>query len=179
MDIDKRFERKSFNDLEFGALFIGVIARQYVVRAIKAYAPTTGGDQDDYFVTVGPFENGDAQYPMLTHPNRLYDDPILELKGAYQISPSLEPDDIMKDLPSGNDRFGAIMLGNDRILMGVATTESGIRRLHCWLDLKTGEVMTPPSHSDFIAIRRWRLTEPTENSAPRTIFEFPPKTEGT
>ncbi len=179
MDIDERFERKSFNALKFGALFVGVIARQYVVRAIKAYYPTTGGDQDDFFVTVGPFENDDAQFPRLTQPNALYDDPILELKGGYQISPSLEPDDIMKDLPSGNDSFGVIMLGDDRILMGAATTESGIRRLHCWLDLKTGEVMPSLSHSDFMAIRRWRITESTENSAPSTIFEFPPKTEGT
>ena len=179
MDIGRRFERKPFADLKFGALFVGIIAGRSVVRAIKAYVQTRSGDQDDYFVTVGPFDVDLGKFPGLHNSAALRDEPVLELTGGYQFSPSLAPDDIIKDLPSGEHAFGTLLLGDSQILMGVAEIESGGRSRLWWLNVKTGEVLPPPRRRDFTAIRRWRLMEPTEHPTPTPIFEFNAETGDT
>ena len=179
MDIDIRFQRKPFADLKFGALFVGMIARRSVVRAIKAYVETRSGDPNNYFVTVGPFDVDLGKFPVLHNSAALRDEPVLELTGGYQFSPSLAPDDIMKDLPSRETAFGTLLLGGNQILMGVAEIESGGGWRLWWLNVKTGEVLPPPRYSDFTAIRRWRLMEPTEHPTPTAIFEFNAETATT
>ena len=179
MEIERRFERKPFADLEPGTLFAGIIRRQCAIRAIKARAEVNKGELDDFFVTVGPFDEEWGEFPALHHPDALYDNHALELIGGYQISPSLSPDDFMPDPPVGDHANGVLLLLQDnQILMSVADIDN-FRRIHQrWLDVKTGEILLPPEHANYVVTRRWRITAPVENSAPETIFEFPVDTMG-
>lgn len=179
MDIERRFERKPFADLAYGTLFAGIIGRQCAVRAIKARAEGNKGELDDFFVTVGPFDEEWGKFPALHHHEALYDDHALELIGGYQISPSLSPDDFVPDLPLDDNINGLlIILKDNQVLLSVALIDN-FKRIHRrWLDVKTGEVLLPLRHTNYIATRRWRITASVENSAPKTIFEFTVDTEG-
>lgn len=178
MNINERFERKPFADLESGALFVGLIGHEDVVRAIKAYIPTDQGGQNDFFVTVGPFDIDSGSFPALYDQTALYDNAVLKLQGGYKISPSLSPGDITSDMPLGGAAHGVLLiLAQNQILMSVADIGAIGRVLQCWLDVKTGEILPPLKHADYIVTRRWRITAPVENAAPETIFEFNAETE--
>lgn len=179
MDIERRFERKSFEDLKPGALFAGAIGERCGVHGIKAYAEANDGSKEDYFVTVGPFDEEYGLYPVLHHPSALHE-PVLELIGGYQISPSLSPSDLAPHVPSGDAAHGVLLvLKENQIVMSVAYIDSMNREHQRWVDVKTGEMVPPLRHADFIVTRRWRLTAPVENAAPAVIFEFNAETGST
>ena len=178
MDVDGRFDRKSFEDMDYGALFAGVIGDRVSVNAIKAYKPTNDGSREDFFVTIGSFEEKYGQYPIQYHVNALYDGPVLELIGGYQILPSLSPGDLASELSSGDGVSGELLiLKQNQILIGAAFIDNFDRAHQRWLDVKTGELLPPPRHTDYIVTRRWRLTASVQNAAPETIFEFSAETE--
>ena len=173
MEIERGFERKPFADLDPGTLFAAIIGRRCGIRAIKARAEVNKGELDDFFVIVGPFDNETGQFPTLHHHDALYTDSVLELTGGYRISPSLSPDDFMLELPLADDVNGVLLILQDnQILMSVAVIDSAGRIHRRWLDVKTGEILRPLKHTDYIVTRRWRITAPVKNSAPETIFEF-------
>lgn len=179
MEIERRFEWKPFADLEPGALFASIIGDRCGIRAIKARAEGNTGELEDFFVIVGPFDNETGQFPTLHHHDALYSDSVLELIGGCQISPSLSPDDFLLELPLADDINGVLLILQDnQILMSVAAIDSAGRIHRRWLDVKTGEILLPLKHTDYIVTRRWWITAPVENSAPETLFEFPVDTEG-
>ncbi len=181
MEIERRFERRPFADLEPGTLFAAIIGMRCGIRAIKARAEVNKDEFDDFFVIVGPFDNETGQFPTLHHHDALYTDSVLELIGGYQISPSLSPDDFIPDLPlddSVNSVNGVLLILQDnQILMSVAYFDSAGRIHRRWLDVGTGEILLPIRPTDYIVTRRWRITAPVENAAPETIVDFIAETE--
>ncbi len=178
MEIERRFKRRPFADLKPGTLFAAIIGERCGIRAIKARAEVNKGELDDFFVIVGPFNNEIRQFPTLHRHDALYTDSVLELIGGYQISPSLSPDDFLIELPLADDLNGVVLILQDnQILMSVALTDAGGHIHRRWLDVKTGEILLPLKHVDYIVTRRWRITAPVENAAPETIFEFNAETK--
>ncbi len=177
MQVDRPFELKSFAQLGYGTLFVGILGQRHVIRGIKAYSPSGIEDREDFFVTVGPFATESGSFPVLYHPNALHDKPVLVLEGRYQILPSLAPDDIMVDLPAAKYARGVLLLGEDCVLLGVANVGTEGAWNLCYLNPGTGEIMAPPLHPRFIATRGWRLIGPGDGGEPTTIFEFRVETE--
>ncbi len=179
MDIEQRYEPKPFADLKYGVLCAGTIGERCGIHGIKAHAAPDVGSEDNYFVTVGPFDEEYGPFPVLHHPSSLHE-PVLELIGGYQISPSLSPDDLVSHVPLGDAAHGVLLiLKQNQILMSVADIGSTGRMTRCWLDVKAGEIVAPLKHADYIVTRGWRLAVSVENAPPATIFNFKAETEST
>lgn len=172
MDLEPLLATKSFDKLEYGAVFLTDMDGHEVVRAIKAFVKLRDGQRrDDLIVTIGPFLKHDGNVPNARDPKMLGVRPVIDLSTLCKLSPSHNVDDVVLQLPPFRRSQGMVFVEEDRVMLVVKSLSTGGQDSTGLLDIGSGEVTFPSGiNQDLVfAIRRWSLISSDKDH--KVLFE--------
>lgn len=171
MNIEPLAQPTSFSTLQPGSVLLMPWASRRMVYAIKAFA-AEGDDAREYkVVTLGSVQEGDEGIPSVYGLSARGQSPVIDLTSACQLVPSLDPPDLLAQLPADSDTCGMVLLLRDRTLLAAKEHLPGGSWRVAHLDLATGELVFFQPREPVVATRRWALVG--LGNERRLLFEYP------
>jgi len=175
LESDLTYTQKDFGNVKQGELVIIIIQQEggvwRTVYGIKTTAIESGKQNVDYLVTL------DKAKPPTAYHHHATKSRALQPLQSFQITPNLDPEFIIPELPRNHESAGVMFLLEDAMYLGVKRIGT-VRAVDVnFLNLRTGDLYNHAiteiaSHEKIFATRGWQLVTQNLEGKPRVVLEF-------
>jgi hypothetical protein len=165
MKIDRNFTLTQFSDVDRGKLLVAIIQlaeKRQVIHGMKAFLVLGDGSPLERFVTLGPFNADVGDFPTVYDPVALRG-PVLDVDEFCHLSPSLEPEYLLPELPLNRNSLGVMFLADEHTLVGAKWLQGPGGWTALFLNLDSGELVDEVPLEKVFATRRWTLIKFSTN----------------